>query len=96
MFGFWFLDPNLNFSLLTARLAASIIAIIFFLPLQEISHIWLSHIFSGVKFNIKSYSLAELFDPIGALFMLLFGCHPGSFALPEIFIGSSLPGSFRC
>jgi len=73
MFGFWFLDPNLNFSLLTARLAASIIAVVFFLPLKEVSHIWLSHIFSGVKFNIKSYSLAELFDPIGALFMLLFG-----------------------
>lgn len=72
MFGFWFLDSNLNFSILTARLAASIIAIIFFLPLKAISHIWLSHVFSGVKFNIKSYPFAEFFDPIGALFMLLF------------------------
>lgn len=72
MFELWFLDPNLNFSLLTARLTALIIGIIFFLPLKEISHIWLSHIFSGIKFRFKSYPFFDFFDPIGALSMLFF------------------------
>lgn len=73
MFGFWFLDPDLNFSSLTARLVASVIAVIFFLPFREIAHVWLSHIFSGIKFNTKSYPLFDFFDPLGALFMLLCG-----------------------
>ena len=72
MFGLWFLDSNLNFSSLTARITALIIGIIFILPMREISHIWLSHVFSGIKFKFKSYPFFDFFDPIGALSMLFF------------------------
>ena len=73
MFGLWFLDSDISFMSITARLCASVVAIVFFLPWREISHIWMSHVFSGMKFNAKSYPLFDFFDPIGALFMLLFG-----------------------
>lgn len=72
MFELWFLDSNLNFSLLTARITALVIGIIFVLPMREIAHIWLSHVFSGIKFKFKSYPFFDFFDPVGALFMLFF------------------------
>ena len=73
MFDFWFLDPDLDFGSIITILCAYIFSIIVFLPLREMSHIWLSHLFSGRKFNFKNYPLLEFFDPLGAFFMMLFG-----------------------
>ncbi len=73
MFGLWFMEGNLKFSSIIARICASVLVIILILPLREISHIWLSHLFAGRKFNIKSYPFLSFFDPLGAFFMLVFG-----------------------
>ena len=73
MFGLWFMEGDLKFSSIIARVCASILVIILILPLREISHIWLSHLFSGRKFDIRSYPFLSFFDPLGAFFMLLFG-----------------------
>lgn len=73
MFGLWFLNSEMNFSYLTSRLCASIVGIMVFLPLKEMAHMWTSHFFSGVKFRWRSYRLSDFFDPLGAIFMLLFG-----------------------
>lgn len=73
MFGLWFMEGDLKFSSIIARICASVLAIILILPMREISHIWLSHLFSGRKFNIRSYPFLSFFDPLGAFFMLLFG-----------------------
>ena len=70
---FWFLESNLTLSYVIARLCASIVAVFIFLPLVEISHIWLSHIFAGRKFDIKNYPFLEFFSPLGAFLLLLFG-----------------------
>ena len=73
MFDFWFLSPGLDFWSAVAILASDIFAILIILPFREISHIWLSHFFSGYKFELKHYPLLDFFDPIGSLCMLLFG-----------------------
>jgi Zn-dependent protease len=73
MFGFWFFESGMNFSDISARLAASVVVVILFLPLHEIAHLWANGALSGNKFNFKSIALSELFDPFGAVCMVLFG-----------------------
>lgn len=69
----WFLNSNLTLSYVIARICASIFSVFIILPLVEISHIWLSHIFSGRKFDIRDYPFLEFFNPLGAIFLLIFG-----------------------
>ena len=73
MFGFWFFDRGLSFSNVTARLIASVVAVIWFLPFHEIAHMWTACLFSEKKFNFKEFSLFDFFDPFGAVCMVLFG-----------------------
>ena len=72
MFGFWFFDYNLNMWTVTTRLAALVVAVLLFLPLHEIVHIKVAKAFAGIRCRIRDFSLFDFFDPIGAVFMLLF------------------------
>ena len=72
MFGFWFFEYNLNMWNVTARLLALVIAVLVFLPLHEIVHIKVAKAFMGLKCRIRDFAFFDFFDPIGAVFMLLF------------------------
>lgn len=72
MFGFWFLDYNLNMWSVTARLCALLLAVVVFLPLHEIIHIKVARRFLGEKCKITDFSFFDFFNPIGATFMLIF------------------------
>ena len=72
MFGFWFLDYNLNIWKVTARLCALVLAVIVFLPLHEIIHIKIAKKFLDEKCKIRDFQFFNFFDPIGAVFMLIF------------------------
>lgn len=72
MFGFWFLDYNLNMWNITARLCALILAVVIFLPLHEIIHIKIAKKFLGEKCKMRDFHFFNFFDPFGAIFMLIF------------------------
>ncbi|MDR2074497.1 MAG: site-2 protease family protein [Oscillospiraceae bacterium] len=90
MFGFWFFDQGVSLGSITARLAASAMMVIWFLPMHEIVHIWVANSLLGNKFRLKSVNLQDFFDPIGSICMLLFGY---GWAKPSH--ASSLVGSRR-
>jgi Zn-dependent protease len=72
MFGFWFFESGMSFLDLSARLAASVVAVIWFLPLHEVAHLWMAGFIKGNRFNFKSVMLSDFFDPFGAICMILF------------------------
>ena len=72
MFGFWFLDYDLSMWNVTARLCALVLVIVIFLPLHEIIHIKVAKKFLGEKCRIRDFNFFNFFDPIGAIFMLIF------------------------
>ena len=72
MFGFWFINQNLDVYSVTAKLAALVVMILIFLPLHEIIHIKVARSFSGEHLRIRDFSFFDFFDPIGAIFMLIF------------------------
>lgn len=72
MFGFWFFDYNLNMWTVTARLCALVLAVIIFLPLHEIIHIKVAKSFLNEECRIRDFSFFDFFNPVGAVFMLIF------------------------
>lgn len=72
MFGLWFVNQNLDMYSVTARLAALVVMILIFLPLHEIIHIKIAKSFCGEHLRIRDFSFFDFFDPVGAIFMLIF------------------------
>ncbi len=56
----------------TARLCSLILAVVIFLPLHEVIHIKIAKSFLGEKCKIRDFSFFDFFNPIGAIFMLIF------------------------
>jgi Zn-dependent protease len=48
------------------------VAVVWFLPLHEVAHLWMAGVVSGNRLNFKSVILSDFFDPFGAIFMILF------------------------
>ena len=72
MFGLWFVNQNLDIYSVTARLTALVVMILIFLPLHEIIHIKVAKSFRGENLKIRDISFFDFFDPVGAVFMLIF------------------------
>jgi Zn-dependent protease len=62
-----------SFLSVLARVVASIVMILWFLPMHEVVHLWIAHSINGEKFSFKNVNLSNFFDVFGSLCMLFFG-----------------------